>query len=74
MGLWTTSTPVPSCMEGGRHNFESKLLKSTAPSPDQINAADVRSWLVGDACAEVIESLTSKEFAVCCTWCGKRVE
>lgn len=73
MNLMNWLIPEKTCPEGGRHNFETFVMKETPPSAELIDAANADCMTAGD-CIAVIKSLTAKECIVCCTWCGKKAE
>ena len=71
--MFWSSTPVNSCQEGGRHNFESFEIKSIPPTPEQIEAAELDLLSAGDE-VDMVRALTTTECIVVCTWCGKKAE
>jgi len=67
-------TPEKTCQEGGRHNFESLLMETNPPTPEQMEAADVQNYRTAQDVATIVESLTQKKYVVCCTWCRMKAE
>jgi hypothetical protein len=73
-----TRKPSGNCIGDKEHNFESMLVKSTAPTPEQMDAIDRLAngsygW-EGYLIQEAIEAATTSEYVVACTRCGLQIK
>jgi hypothetical protein len=71
--------PSGNCIGDKEHNFESMLVKSTAPTPEQMAAIDSLAnngsygW-GGDDIQGAIEAATTSEYVVACARCGLQIK
>lgn len=58
------------CIEGHIHDFVSLPIEETAPTVEQMEAAEVETWNDSEDTTKIISSLTNRKFVVVCKYCG----